>query len=434
MITRTGWLWPSVAAGLLLGLAFGPASAAAEAPPPAAPAPATPGKREAAGHAQAIFPFQFVTPKEACGELPPLSFADGKATLSLPCKGGKVTVFYAQGQVGVDAGDGSGRSLTRVPVPRDGFSQPFEVALVYADGSTGLAALGFALGKKPGELVCRNFAVAAVQIGDVSLYVIDDNCNGKYNDAGEDALYAGGCRLATPLGTTAMLGNRPHTFTVSENGQKMSVKESDVKLGLAGLFVRNGWDALAGAVVKGPDGSGFAIRPDQASFLPVGGHTLVFALLADAGDRRALIRGESLSITVEEPVKDTPPKVAMLNLGTVHMPPPELTWNAQAEQLTIAAPKADGVACAGGKITYLFPLPPACFDLVEHNRQGQDVLKFRNVRMQALPTPYVLRRLEQNLLYGLKYRVDLSWAVGLGPMLKSSADIEIPWRGTPPKK
>jgi hypothetical protein len=407
---RTTALW------LILVLAPLGEAAAGEA------AGGAPDKREVNAQLQIVAPLSFLTPKEACGESTKLAVSGGKAKLSLPGKAGGVTVFYAQGNVAVVPGDAAAPGNAPVVlVPREGFSQALIHELPVAEGVTTKVALSFARGKGGGELQCRNFAVAVTQVGEHTVYVVDDNCNGKYNDAGEDAIIIDRGRLAAPLGQTVMLGGMPYKAEVAENGRKMTFTAAPAKVGLAGLAAGGTFSHLVGAVVKGPDGSCFPLVPNAAVPLPAGEYSLEFASLMDGSGRKVVIKGGSLKVNVEEGRK-----AAVVSLNAPRLP---LTArvDAKAGNVTLTAPGGDGLECNAGKFTYLFPTPQADIRFIDQSGTKRIVGSLQ-VGMEGKGLTTTFSPNNYGMLWGLQYQAEMTWPVGVGPAPFGSVGINLPRR------
>lgn len=382
-----------------------------------------PARREVAARLQALGALPFLTPRDARGEGVKLSLAGGKAKVSLPCKAGGVTVFYAQGNVAVVPGDaaGPGNAPTAL-VPREGFSQPLVLDLPCADESTNKVGLAFARSKGDSELLVRNLAVAATQAGDHSVYVVDDNCNGKYNDAGQDAIIIDAGRLAVPLSPTVMLGGVPHKIEVAENGQKLSLTPAPARTGLVGLVSQGAYaQVLAGAVLKGPDGSFFPLIPNVAMPLPAGDYSLEFASLVDGAGRKAIIKDGNMKVKVGE---GTVP--AAVNLGT---PSLKLTAkvDAKAGNVTLTALGGDAIECAAGKISYLFPTPEAYVRFYDQGNNKRLVGSF-NVGMEGKGLSTTFSPNSHGMHWGINYQAEMTWPVGVGPAPFGSAGLNLPRR------
>ncbi|HOX06231.1 MAG TPA: hypothetical protein PK280_07510 [Planctomycetota bacterium] len=417
----------------IMGLILTSAAAlAGEAP---APAPAAdPALREVVAQVQAVTPLPCITPREARDEHIRLTLTGGKGTLPLPVKGGTLNVLQAQGAVAVEVpGEGAGRAPASALLPREGFSAPLVVNLEYADKSTGIAALAFARGGRDGELFVRNLAVAATSVGGEGVFVIDDNCNGRYGEANEDAFFSagqgGGGRLAVPLGPTVMLGGTPCSLQLTENGRKLTFKAAPAKLGAAGLNTGDGWGRLAGALLKGPAGS-FALRSDRQVGLPVGSYELAYAVVEDSGGRRVLISGGDLKLEVVEGRSAQLPSLGPVKFTV------QAGFDAATGRIMVEAPKAESVTCTGGRVTYLFPLPAPDIEIVRlPTNRDKDTIEsvIRSFKMPIKGGNLTFHFGEANMAYYQKYRVDMIWKVGLGPEPRgSAAPLEVV--PPPPKK
>ena len=368
----------------------------------------------------------FYTPRQAYNDHSWIAITDGRGELPMPTKSGRILVaFTAEGMTVDPSGDGSGGSPQAVALPREGFSQPISVPLTYADGSTNVVALCFGRGGKPGELVVRNMTVAVGRAGGVPIYIVDDNCDGKYNEAGRDAVIAGTGRLAAPLGPTIVLGASAYGLQVAENGRKLAIRPLAVKLGAVRLSGGNGYEMLNGALVRGADRDCFALGPEANTLLPVGQYTMTLASLADGIGRLAAIRDGGLTVQVAEGEKPamvvlTPPKLTL-----------NMTYDSQTDQISVDAPRPKAITCNAGNFSYFFPVPHVRL-LVHHEEAvGEDTKRALDLRLPVpnqggLPERLSFPRLQYNLGLGLTYTFDVIWSVGVGPPPQGTATLTIP--------
>ncbi len=409
---------PTALAAVLLGTAFaaGPGGIAGEAP----------AAREVAAQIQTASPLPCITPREAREDFIRVAVAGGKGAMALPVKGGQVNVLVARGALAVEVpGDGTGRPSPAVALPERGFSVPLVVNLEYPDKSTGIAALSFAHGSKEGELFVRNMAVATARAGDGLILIADDNCNGKYGDSGEDAVTFDNSRLAVPLGSTLVVGGVPCGVQVAENGRKVTITPTDARLGMAGLNTRDGWTLMAGAVVKGPGGS-FALRPDRHVAVPAGSYELAYAVIEDAGGRRAMVGGGNLKMTVPEGGQ-----AALPSLGTVKLDV-QARFDPASGKITVEPPKPEAVTCAGGRVTYFFPLPAPDVN-VKQKVGNQEQTVRANMKMPIKGGAMVFLPGDAGMRYFEKYKLEMVWMTGVGPEARGSVQLEITLP-TPPNK
>jgi hypothetical protein len=391
----------------------------------AAPAPAKP---ESNASLQVLAGLPFMSPVDALGEGVKLPIAGGKAKLSLPGKDGGVTVFYVQGNVAVVPGDAANAAGAQTTVvPKEGYSQPLTLDLPLADGSTTRVGLAFARGKDQSELLCRNLAACVARVAGHTVYVVDDNCNGKYNDAGQDAIIIDGGRLAAPLGPMAMIGAVPHKVEVAENGRNVTLTPAPAKVGPVGVVPQEVYKTLLiGAVLKGSDGSCFPLPPGTAVFLPVGEYSLAYASLMDAAGRKAVIKGGESKVTVVEGNE-----AAVIRVG-----PPKLsltaTIDAKAGNVTLTA-GTEGLKCDGGEITYLFNTLDATLRFIDQSSQAQSrnyrqVVGQTTVSMGSKGLSTTFAPGSYGMVWGGHYQAELIWPVGLGPSVTAYADLSLPGR------
>jgi len=270
--------------------------------------------------------------------------------------------------------------------------------------------------------------VAVGRAAGVPVYIVDDNCNGRYNEVGRDAVIAAGGRLAAPLAPIIVLGASAWALQVAENGRKLTVRPTAAKLGAVRLSAGNGYEMLNGALVRGAGLSCFALRPDTNTFLPVGQYTVVLASLADGIGRLAAIRDGGLGVQVLEGQQPavlalTPPK---LDLGLAYLPP--------TDEVGLNAPRPKAVTCNAGNISYFFPVPHMRMVFREEgapeDKKRSFELRLPATNQGALPERLTFLRLAYNLLPGVTYSFEASWSVGVGPAPQGAGTLAIPARLT----
>lgn len=403
-----------VAAVVLLALGRALPGAAGEE------APKNPGEVEAA--VQAVGTFPFITPKEALGELPAVSFSGGKGTLAAPVKAGKVTVYASAGGVAVDVA-GDGKNLLKAALFDRGFSTPLAFEVAGSGEKPNLMALSFAHARKGGGLVCRNTAVACARFADHTVWVIDDNCNGQYGDAGEDAVIVDNGRLAAPLGSTLVLGVRHYRLQITADGRKMTFTPTDTKLGAAAVSNREGYACLLGAVTKGPDGGYYVLGQRTAEVVPAGEHTLEYACFRDAGGRNAAVSGGQVKLTVAEGRR-----VSLLSLGTPTLGQAKAAYDHKRREITVQPPAAEDIKCKAGTFVFDFPMPPARVSVWRLYRGREErVMSHQTMTSQGGKLrPLVIDcHDDEDLKVGALYRIEVLWALGVIPDAKASVELRL---------
>ncbi len=393
-----------------------------------APAP-RPGEVKTTKQAMGRLPF--VTPRQARQAFAKVTVSGGKGSLAVP----GLSLAFERGLMAVIAADSKIKNPIGVAIPPKGFSQAIAAPLKTAAGGTDSVAMCFCWTGKAGEYYVRNMMVATAQYADCNVTVIDDNCNGKYNDVGEDAVIVGRGRLAAPLGSTVLLGGRPYGFQVSDDGRKMTFSAvKSPKLGAAIVSNREGHRLLIGAVLKGPGGGYYVIGDRTPTVLPVGSYSFAFASLGNPiAGQFAILEGGSLNLAVKEDRK-----LAILKFGR-----PQLnvsaTYDPATDRVKIAPPDGNAITCKGGTFKFFFPPGTPKVNITRFNRRRQPVVQSRNIRMPTdkkthQPRALNLRRKKYNLDRGKKYRFDMRWPNGVVEEAKGSATIEIPYASNTKKK
>ncbi len=379
---------------------------------------------------QAMGRLPFITPKEARREFARVTVAGGKG--SLPIAG--LGVKFERGRMAVVAADGKNKAPLAVGVPLKGFSQAIAAEVSHGDGSKGQVAVSFARTGKAGEYFARNTVVAIAQYGDSTVTVVDDNCNGRYNDAGEDAVMVGRGTLAAPLGSLVLIGGVPHSFQVSESGKSMTftpVKGS--KLGFAKVSRKYGHLLLIGAVLKGPGGAFHVIGDRRPTLLPVGSYSLAFASLGNpAAGQFAILEGGGANVKVT-----ADRKIGLLKFGRPKLAV-KASYDARNKRVRIEGPKADDISCLAGKLK-LFYVPGAPrVNIIRIGRTAEHK-QARNIKMSmsgkvAAPRGLNLGLRKYNLDKGKKYRFEVRWPNGVIDEATGSVTLKIPRSSAAAKK
>jgi hypothetical protein len=269
---------------------------------------------------------------------------------------------------------------------------------------------------------------------DTAVTVIDDNCNGRFNDLGEDAVLVGSGALAAPLGPVVVLGRRVYNLQVSEDGKTMTfTPAAESKLGAAVVSDREGHRLLLGAILRGPGESFFAVGDRGPTLLPAGSYSFAFAALGKPGTEMAGLLESSGDLNLE--VKER--KVAVLKFGRPRMEV-KVRYDERQDDVVIEPPNRDSVTCKAGRFRFFSPTGVPKVDVVRLGRRG-NVTKFRNIRMPVdrrgnRPRALRLDRDKYDLDRGDRYRFEVTWANGLVQEAKSSATLTIPKRRRPAKK
>jgi len=402
---------------MLLFLCHAAPSIAAGEKQPEAPKP---GEVKAGKQAMGRLPF--ITPGGARQAYTKVTVSGGKGSTPIP----GLSLVFRRGLMAVVSADSKVKNPIGVAIPPKGFSQAITAPVKTEDGSPDSVALCFRWTGRKGEYWIRNMTVAAAQYADCNVVVVDDNCNGRYNDLGEDAVIAGRGGMAAPLGSTVLLGGRPYGFQVSADGRKMTFTAvKDYKLGYAMVSNREGHRLLIGAVLKGPSGGYHVIGDRAPSLLPVGSYSFAFASLGNpVADQLAILEGGSLGIAVKEGKK-----VAVLKFGRPQLKVSAI-YDPVSDRVKIDPPDRNAITCKGGTFRFFFRTGTPKVDIVRFSGR-REVVQSRDVRMPTggrnhQPTTLSLSRRKYNLDRGKKYRFDVRWPNGVVDEARGSATLTIP--------
>ncbi len=372
----------------------------------------------------------FITPRQAKQEFTKVTVADGAG--SMPVAGLKLK--FNRGVMAVVEANSTVKSPVGVTIPQKGFSNCLAANVSFGDGTKGSLAFCFRWTGKSREYDVRNMTVAAGQYGDHPVVVIDDNCNGHYNDVGEDAVLVDRGRLAVPLGSVVLFRGAPHKIEVSESGRKMTFTPvPDFKPGCAIVSRDEGDRLLIGAVLKGPLGGFHAINDRGPTVLPAGSYTLTFASLGNPViNRLAVLDAKGTSLKVEPGNKP-----AVLTFGRPKLKI-SVVYNEARDRVVVKAPREGDISCKAGGFRFFFPMTVPEVDITRIGKKSQHRQE-RSLKMPfntraGQPRDMELWRNRHNLDRGKKYRFDMRWATGVIEEVSGSATLVIPQPPPPPPK
>ncbi len=379
---------------------------------------------------QSLGRLTFLTPKAVRREFTRVTIADGKG--SLPIAG--LGLRFQRGRMAVVKPGSKTQNPLAVAVPPKGFSQALGAEISVGDGPKGKVAVSFAWTGKKGEYFVRNMTVSAAQYGDHTVTVVDDNCNGRYNDVGEDAVMMDRGPLAAPLGAVVMVGATPCSLQVAENGRSMIFTPvKGAKLGYA-VVRKEGYLRLIGAVLRGPGGGFHVIGDRRPTLLPTGSHSLAFASLGvPAAGQFAVLEGGSASVNVTEGRK-----VAALKFGRPKLEV-RASWDPKRRRVRIEGPKVEDISCKAGKFKFFYTPGAPKVNIIRIGRRAEHK-QARDVRMPlggrpAAPRALYLEARKYDIDRGKKYRFEVRWSNGVIEEAKGSITMDIPrsTAGTPKK-
>ncbi|MCY3020912.1 MAG: hypothetical protein NTW87_17990 [Planctomycetota bacterium] len=205
----------------------------------------------------------------------------------------------------IDA-NGDGKAVpeeTRAVAP-DGFTDPFTCDLHYEDGTA--TPYSFRLkAVVEGEKYALIRATARVaEFQGQKIVLLDDNGNGRYDDAGQDAVIVGDGPVSL-LGRYISLGGKFYETLVHAGGTTMEIRPApDIETGTVDLFEKYTPSQksenlkIHTLIISGTQGS-FAFDDNhKAQKVPAGPYDLVFGLLERAKEWVYLKKGDKTSFTV----------------------------------------------------------------------------------------------------------------------------------------
>ncbi|HEY3320425.1 MAG TPA: hypothetical protein VGP72_08160 [Planctomycetota bacterium] len=218
-----------------------------------------------------------------------------------------LTARIAQHFVWVDFnGDGRASADETRSVEADGYTDVFSCTLHYEDGTA--APYSFRLKSLGDDKYAVQRACARVaEVNGQKLVLLDENGNGKYNEADKDALIAGDAPVAF-VGKYVQLGNKFFELLVHEAGTLIEVRpvpEQNFPLGYVDIFEKHKAPQKAEnlhthmIIISGAEGS-FAFDERRRKIkVPAGAYDITFGLFERAKEIVYMKKGEKTTFTVE---------------------------------------------------------------------------------------------------------------------------------------
>ena len=213
----------------------------------------------------------------------------------------------AQGAIWVDLnGDGKpgADEVRRVGTAPDGFTEPFTSELHYEDGSSAQYIFRFkTLVEGEKYALVRTMAREAHFQGK-KIMLLDDDGNGKYDDAARDVVVVEGSPPAF-LGKYIAIGDKFYELLVHAGGATIEIRPApEMEYGWVDLFEgykpaqRSSNLQMHDLIVSGPTGS-FAMDETHKNVkVPVGAYDLVFGLLERTKETIYIKKGDKTSFNV----------------------------------------------------------------------------------------------------------------------------------------
>jgi hypothetical protein len=308
---------------------------AAPVPPQAGPAPVPPAPAPAAPQTwQKIEtkalplpnPRQYLTPGMMDPDLQHLiTFPkDGSAVdLGLPHAGkdkaGKdfpaLMARYAAGVIWVDLnGDGKPTNGETSPIGLDGFTEPFSCDLHYSDGTTGEYAFRLKQVVEKEKYAIVRCMARQFEFKGQHIVMIDDDSNGKFDDAEHDCLFIGDFPVTT-LGKYIPIGDDFFEILVHDAGTIVEIRPAPkMELGTVNVVEAFHWpqksqdSKLDVMIIRSADSS-FSFNDRRPTMkIPTGAYDLVYGLFERNKEMIFLKKGDKTSFTVAAGDKNVVPK------------------------------------------------------------------------------------------------------------------------------
>lgn len=140
------------------------------------------------------------------------------------------------------------------------------------------------------------------KVGDIAVYLIDDDSDGRYGEYGEDAIAFGQTSYASPLGRVVNLGGKLYEVKVNQSGTVLSLKEYEGPTGR--INVVTGYNCkgrLSWAVFSNGNGCFFDLANGSAEVeVPVGEYVLHTGCAETGSQRAFMAKGNMKPFKVEE--------------------------------------------------------------------------------------------------------------------------------------
>lgn len=231
-----------------------------------------------------------------------------------PAKGAKGPLKAKQMQkfVWIDFnGDGKPSGDETKPVGDDGWTETYSYDAAYEGGVS--ATLMFRLKT---VVEHEKYAVirSSARVGDIEgqkIVLLDDSGNGRFNDAGKDAVLLGDAPVAM-LGKHMLIGENFYEVLVQEAGLTLEYRPAKLEFGWVDLLEKfkppqkSETLRIHTLIIDGPLGS-FSCSPQRRNVkVPVGAYDLVFGLFERAKETVYMKKGEKTTFTVSAQKVSTP--------------------------------------------------------------------------------------------------------------------------------
>ena len=249
---------------------------------------------------------------------------------------------YAKDFVWIDFdGDGKpGPDETRRINP-DGWSDPFSCELFYDDGSSGKYAFRLKAVVENEKYAIVRAAARTFEFNGKTVTLLDDDGNGKYNDAGRDALMVDG-QPACFLGKHVLIGDGLFEIIVHMSGETVEIRPAakDIATGIIDPFEKYEPSQRAEnlkiltLIFSGPEGSFACDDAHRSVRVPAGVYDMVFGLLEREKETVYIKKGEKTSFTVTPTIKTQLKWGGKIKVA--------FTLTSDGEEVTMGAPKFVG--------------------------------------------------------------------------------------------
>ena len=358
-------------------------------PPPIVP-PVAPGNKNPAMPAVPPIPVPPAPPALPLGPPPP-------PTLKLPRfgldKNGKprapFVARFAQEFIWVDFdGDGKPGPGETQHIGADGYSDPFTCELFYEDGTTAKHAFRFKTIADKDQYALIRASARVFDFRGKRIMLLDDDGNGKYNDAGRDAVWVEGQPVCF-LGKHIQIGDALFEIIVHQSGGTVEIRPAakDLLLGSIEPFEkyvstqRSENLKLHTLIFSGSEGSFACDETHRSVPAPAGTYDMVFALFERTNETVFLKKGAKTSFNVI-PKAAAQPKWG----GPVKA---HFSLTSDGEEVTVGAPHFLGIGSEEYIPEYGHALPcTARVSMVFRDRAHLDIesyVSFASHKFETLP-------------------------------------------------
>lgn len=198
------------------------------------------------------------------------------------------------------------------PIDAEGWTEPFTYEAVYDGGVS--ATLIFRLRS---VIEDEKYAIirCSARVGEIEgqkIVLLDDSGNGRFNDAGRDAMILGDAPVAM-LGKHILIGENFYELLVQEAGLTLEYRPAKLEHGWVDLIEKfkppqkSETLRIHALIINGPMGS-FSMSPQRRNVkVPAGAYDIVFGLFERAKETVYMKSGEKTTFTVS-PLKVATPQ------------------------------------------------------------------------------------------------------------------------------